>query len=81
MSVEEILDQLIFLNHLTGLEFSFDVSDNLYFYSIPIRNISDKFTIKGTFVDIYNQVISPLQHFSTLDFPTANHEKHKLSMG
>ena len=41
-SIEEILDQPIFLNPYTKLDFS---SDNTYFYCIPPRNISDKFTI------------------------------------
>ena len=41
-SIEEILDHPIFLNPHTKLEFS---SDKAYFYCIPPRNISDKFTI------------------------------------
>ena len=64
MSVEKNLDQPIFLNQHTRLDFSFDVFDNLYLYSIPTRNISDKFTIIGTLADFYNQVLSTLRHFS-----------------
>ena len=41
-SIEEILDHPIFLNPHTKLDFS---SDKPYFYCIPPRNISDKFTI------------------------------------
>ena len=41
-SIEEILDQRIFLNPHTKLDFS---SDNPYFYCIPPSNTSEKFTI------------------------------------
>ena len=40
-SIEEILDQPLFLNPHTKLDFN---SDNPYFYCIPPKNISDKFT-------------------------------------
>ena len=40
--IEEILEQPIFLNPHTKLNFS---SNNPYFYSIPTKNITDKFTI------------------------------------
>ena len=40
--IEEILEQPIFLNPHTKLNFS---SNNLYFYIIPTKNITDKFTI------------------------------------
>ena len=41
-SIEEILDQPLFLNLHTKQRFS---SDNPYFYCLPPQNISDKFTI------------------------------------
>ena len=41
-SIEEILDQPIFLNSHTKLDFS---SNKPYFYCFPPTNISDKFTI------------------------------------
>ena len=41
-SIEEILDQPLFLNPHTKLHFS---SDNPFFYCLPPQNISDKFTI------------------------------------
>ena len=40
--MEEILEQPIGLNPHTKLSFS---SNNPYFYSIPTKNITDKFTI------------------------------------
>ena len=40
-SIEEILDQPLFLNPHTKSDFN---SDNPYFYCIPPKNISDKFT-------------------------------------
>ena len=46
MPIEEIFDQPIHLNPYTKLEFS---SDNLCFYCIPPKNISDK--ILEVFVD------------------------------
>ena len=56
-SVEEILDQPIFLNPHTKLDFS---SGNPYFYSIPPRNISDNFTEKTFLIGkniIVNQIL------------------------
>ena len=71
-SIQEILDQPIFLNSHTKLNFS---SDNPYFYCIPPRNISDKFTI---FKDLF-RFLQPSLVFSTLfdkklGFPTTNHK-------
>ena len=40
--IEEILEQLIFLNPHIKLDFN---SNNPYFYSIPTKNITEKFTI------------------------------------
>ena len=42
MFIKEILDQPIFLNPHTKLDFSFD---NFYFYCVSPSNISDKSTI------------------------------------
>ena len=41
-SLEEIIDQLIFSKPHTKLDFK---SDNLHFYCVPPRTISDKFTL------------------------------------
>ena len=53
MSMDEILDQPLFLNPYTKLDFS---SDNLYFYCISPRNISDKFTIIRDFCKFNNEI-------------------------
>ena len=69
-SIEEILDQLIFLNPHTKLGFS---SDNPYFYCIPPRNISDKFTIiRDLFRFLQPGLISSTIFDEKLGFPTGN---------
>ena len=72
-SVEEILDQPIFLNPHTKLDFS---SGNPYFYCIPPRNILDNFTEKRG-VCRFLQLL--LISFTTFDkkvgFATANHKR------
>ena len=51
------------------------MSDNLYFYSIPTRNILDKFTIIRDHLYRFLQagLISSMTLLKKLDFPTANH--------
>ena len=78
-SIKNILEQPIFLNPHTKLDFS---SDNAYFCCIPPRNISDKFTI---IKDLCRFLQQDLIFSSTFDeklrFPTANHKKiYKLIM-
>ena len=69
-SIEEILDQPIFLNPHTKLGFS---SDNPYFYCIPPRNISDKFTIiRDLFRFLQPGLISSTTSDEKLGFPTGN---------
>ena len=52
--IEEILEQTIFLNPHTKLNFS---SNNLYFYSMPTKDITDKFS---TIEDLYQFLQSAL---------------------
>ena len=71
-SVEKILDQSTFLNPHTRLDFS---SDNSYFYCIPPRNISGKFTmIKDLCRFLQPGLISSTKFDEKLSFPTANHK-------
>ena len=64
----------IFLNPHTRLDFS---SDNQYFYRVPLRNISDKFTIiKDLCRFLQPGLISSTTLCKKIDFPTANHKKY-----
>ena len=56
-SIEEILDQPLFLNPHTTLPYN---SDNPYFYCLPPQNISDKFT---TIRDIFRFLQPGFFHF------------------
>ena len=70
-SIEEILGQHILLNAHTKLDCS---SDNLYFYCIPSRNISDKFTIIRDLCGF--RQLGPITPFDAkIGFPTANHKR------
>ena len=72
-STEEILDHPIFLNPHTKLDFS---SDNSYFYRIPPRNISDKFTIiKDLCGFLQPGLISSTTFDKEIGFLTANYER------
>ena len=72
-SIEEVLDQPIFLNSQTKLDFS---SDNPYFYCLPPRNISDKFTLIGDVCRfLQTDLISSTIIHEKLAVPTANHKK------
>ena len=51
--IEEAPEQLIILNPHTNLNFS---SNNAYFDSIPINNVTDKFTIIRDSVNFFNLV-------------------------
>ena len=74
MSIKEILHQPIFLNPYTRLDFS---SDKPYFYSIPSRNISDKFTIIRDLCKFLQPgLISSATFRKKLDFPTTNHKRY-----
>ena len=70
-SIEEILDQPLFLNPHTKLGFNLN---NPYFYRIPPNNISDKF---NTIIDICKLLqpgfISPRSFKENLNLPTANY--------
>ena len=59
------------------------MSDNLHFYSILTRNISDKFTIiKDHFCRFLQpDLISSSTFLKKLDFSTANYKRCKLIMG
>ena len=76
MSIKEILDQRIFLN-LHSFRLSL-MSDNLYFYNIPTRNILDKFTIIRDHLCRFLQpgLISSTIFLKKLDLPTANHKRY-----
>ena len=72
-SIEEILDQPMFLNPHTKLDFS---SDNPHFYCIPSRNISDKFIIiRDVSRFLQPGLISSTTFDNKLGFPTANHRR------
>ena len=51
--IEEFLDELIFINQYTKLDFR---SNNPLFYSNPPKSISDKFTLLESFEGFYNQI-------------------------
>ena len=78
-SIKEIIDRPIFLNSNTKLGFSSDIP---YFYCIPPRNISDKFTIIRTLCRfLQSGLIFATTFDEKLGFPTANHERiYKLIM-
>ena len=68
-SIEEILDQPIFLNTHTKLDFR-------DFYGTPNRNISDKFTIiKDLCRFLQPGLISSMTFDEKLCFSTANHKR------
>ena len=53
------------------------MSDNLYFYSIPTRNILDKFTIIRDLSRFLQPVLlSSATFLNKLDIPTANHKRY-----
>ena len=73
MSIEELLDQPIFSNPHTKLDFT---SDNPYFYCIRPGNISNKFTIIRDLCRFEQpDLISSMIFYEKLDFPTGNHKK------
>ena len=56
------------------------MSDNLYFYTIPTRNISDKFAIirdLGRFLQ--PGLISSTTFLKKIDFHTANHRSRRVT--
>ena len=68
-SIEEILDQPLFLNPHTKLDFN---SNNPYFYRIPPNNISDKFnTLRDIYTILKPGFISPRSFKEKLNLPTA----------
>ena len=70
-SIDEIIDQPLFLNPHTQLDFN---SDNAYFYCISPNNISDKFTIIRDICRFLQPgFISSRSFEEKLDLPTANH--------
>ena len=72
--IEKILDQPIFLNLHNKLDFR---SDNPYFYCIPPRNISDKFTrIRDLCRFIQPGLISTAAFDDKLGFSTANRKEY-----
>ena len=72
-SIEEILDQPLFLNPHTKLDFN---SDNPYFYFIPPKNISDKFTaIRDTCRFLQLGFVSSMSFEGKLSLPNANYNR------
>ena len=72
-SIEEILDQPLFLNPHTKLDFN---SDNPNFYCIPPKNISDKFTtIRDICRFLQPGFISSRSFEEKLNLPPANHNR------
>ena len=72
-SIEQILDYPLFLNSHTKLDFS---SDNPYFYGIPPKNISDKFTtIRDICKFLQPGFISSTSFEEKLNLSTANHNR------
>ena len=78
-SIKEILDQPIFLNPHTKLDF---ISDNQHFHCIPPRNILDKFTIIRDLCRFLQPgLICSTTFDKKLGFPTSNHKRiYKLIM-
>ena len=71
MSIEEILDQPLFLNPHTKLPYN---SDNPYFYCLPLPNISGKFsTIRDICRLLQPGLISSETFREKLDLPNVNH--------
>ena len=71
--LKEILDQPVFLNPHTKLDFS---SDSPYFYCIPSRNTLGKFVIIRDLCRFLQQgLISYTTFDEKLGFPTANHKR------
>ena len=72
-SIEEILDQPLFLNPHTKMDYN---SDNLYFYCIPPMNILDKFTIIRVICRFLQPgFISSRSFEEELNLRTANHNQ------
>ena len=70
-SIEEILDQPLFLNPHTKLPYN---SDNPYFYCLPPPNISGKFsTIRDICRFLQPGLISSETFREKLDLPNVNH--------
>ena len=70
-SIEEILDQPLFLNPHTKLPYN---SDNPYFYCLPPQNISDKFlTIRDICRFLRPGLISAETFREKLDLLNINH--------
>ena len=75
MSIDETLEQLIFSSPHAKLNFS---SDNPYFYYIPPRNISDKFT-KDFCRFPQPSLVSSTTFDEKLGFPISNYKRiHEL---
>ena len=76
---KKFLTKPYFLNPHTKLDFS---SDNPYFYSIPPRNISDKFNIiRGLSRFLLPGLISSTIFDEKLGFPTVSYKRiYKLIM-
>ena len=79
-SIEESLDQPIFLNPHTKLDFSYD---NPYFYCIPPTNISEKLTtIRALCRFLQPGLISSMTFDEKPSLSTAIHKRiYKLIMG
>ena len=70
-SIEEILDQPLFLNPHTKLRYN---SDNPYFYCLPPQNISDKFSTIRDICRFLQPGLIPSETFrEKLDLPNLNH--------
>ena len=73
ISIEEILDQPLFLNPHTKLDFT---SDNPLFYRIPPKNISDKLTIIRDICRFLQPGFISYNSFEEkLNLPNTNHHK------
>ena len=73
ISIEEILDQPLFLNLHTKLHYN---SDNPYFYCLPPQNISNKFTTIRDICRFSQPGLIPSVPFAEkLNLPNVNHNK------
>ena len=73
MSIEEVLDQPLFLNPHTKLQYN---SDNPYFYCLSPQNISDKFTIIRDICKFLQPgLILSVSFSEKLNLPNVNHNK------
>ena len=63
--IEETLEQLIILNPHNNLNFS---SNNPYFFNIPTKNITDKFTMIRDLCQFFQPAF--ISYFNLLSFPT-----------